>query len=69
MGLPTSLRCGAVCGGGARVGTIPLAQLLSGFQSLLPLPTSKLGSFGADSCMGQFVYVLGPRDSLQPTVL
>ena len=37
-----------------------LAQLLSGFQSLPPLPTSKLGLPGAESQVGGFVYILGP---------
>ena len=35
-----SLPCGTVCGGGVREGTLPLAQLLTGFLSLLPLPTA-----------------------------
>ena len=51
------------------MGTMPLAQLLAGFQSLPLLPTSKLGSSGADSRVGGFVYVLGPCDSLQQTLL
>ena len=37
-----------------------LAGLSDGFQSLPPLPTSKLGPSGADSWVGGFVYVLGP---------
>ena len=45
--------------GRAPEGTMPLAQTLSGFQSLLPLPTSKLGPSGAKSWVGGFVYVLG----------
>ena len=61
--------CGAVCGGGVREETIPLAQLSVGFQSLPPLPTSKLGPSGADSWVGGFVYVLGPCGSLQQTLL
>ena len=44
---------------------MPLAQLSAGFQSLLSLPTSKLGSSGADSQVGSFGYVLGPCGSLQ----
>ena len=44
---------------------MPLPQLLAGFQSLPPLPTSKLGLSGADSQAGGFVYVLGPCGSLQ----
>ena len=39
---------------------MPLAQLSAGFQSLPPLPTSKLGPSGADSWVGEFVYVLEP---------
>ena len=46
-----------------------LAQLLAGFQSLPPLPTCKLGSFGADSWVGGFVSVLGPCGSVQWTLL
>ena len=38
---------------------MPLAQLSEGFQSLLLLPTSKLGPSGADSQVGGFVYILG----------
>ena len=37
-----------------------LAPLSAGFQSLLLLPTNKLGLSGADSQVGGFVYVLGP---------
>ena len=46
-----------------------LAQLLADFQSLLLLPTGKLGPSGADSQIGGFVYVLGPWGSLQCAVL
>ena len=46
-----------------------LIQLSAGFQSLPPLPTSKLGPSGADSWVGGFVYVLGPCGSLQQTLL
>ena len=53
-----------LCGGGVPEGTMPLAWLLAGFQSLLPLSTSKLGPSGADSWVGGFVYVLGPCGSL-----
>ena len=55
------------CGGGAREGTMPLAQLSAGFQSLFPLPTSKLGPSGADSWVGGvfFFYILGLCGSLQ----
>ena len=55
------LCCGAVCGGGVREGTMLLAQLSASFQSLPPLPTSKLGPSDADSWVCGFVYILGPR--------
>ena len=55
-----SLHYGAVCGGGVTEGTTLLAQFSAGFQSLPPLPTSKLHPSGADSQVGGFVYVLGP---------
>ena len=48
---------------------MPLALLSAGFQSLLPLPTIKLDTSGADSQGGGFVYVLGPCGSLQWTLL
>ena len=48
---------------------MPLAQLLAGFQSLPPLPTMKLGPSGADSQVGEFVYILGRCGSLQQTLL
>ena len=50
-------------------GTMPLAQLSVGFQSLPPLPTSKICPSGADSRVGGFVYALGPCESLQRTLL
>ena len=53
-------------GRGLRERRVLLAQLLAGFQSLPSLPTSKLGSSGADSGEGGFVYILG---SLQQTPL
>ena len=40
-----------------------------GFQSLLPLVTSKLGPSGADSQVGSFMYILGPCGSLQQALL
>ena len=40
--------CDAVCGGGIQEGTMPLAQLSVGFQSLSLLPISKLGPSVAD---------------------
>ena len=45
------------------------AQLSASFQSLPPLPTSKVGPSDADSWVGGFVYVLGPCGSLQWTLL
>ena len=46
---------------------MPLAWLLTCFQSLPPLPTNKLGPSGSDSRVG--VYILGPSGSLQQTLL
>ena len=46
-----------------------LVQLSAGFQSLPPLPTSKLGLSGADSWVGEFVYFLETCGSLQQTLL
>ena len=66
---PMSLRCDTVCGGGVQEGTVPFAQLLVGFQSLPPLPTSKLGPSGVDYWVGGFVYILGTCGSLQWTLL
>ena len=37
-GQPTTLHCEAVCRGGVREGTMALALLSAGFQSLPPLP-------------------------------
>ena len=48
---------------------MPLAQLSASFQSLPPLPTSKVGPSVADSYVGGFVYALGPSESLQQTLL
>ena len=59
VGQPTLLRCDAVCGGGVREETVPLALLSAGFQSLPHLPTIKLGLSGADSQVGGLVYILG----------
>ena len=59
-------RCVLVqCGWGVQEGTMLPAQLLTGFQSLPLLLTSKLGPSGADSWVSGFVYVLGPCGSLQ----
>ena len=55
VGQSTSLSRDAVCGGGVREGTMLLAPLSDGFQSLPPLPTIKLGPSGADSRVGAFV--------------
>ena len=60
---PTSLGCGAACGGGVREGTVWLATLSARLQSLPLLPTSKLGPSGADSRVGGLVYDLGPCGS------
>ena len=46
-----------------------LPGLLAGFQSLLLLPTSKLGPSGAVSQVGGFVYILGLCGSLQRTLV
>ena len=64
-----SLRCGTVFGRGVREGTMLLARLSAGFQLPPLLLTSKLGPSGADSLVGGFVHVLGPRRSLQQTLL
>ena len=64
-----SLCCGAVCGRGVWEGTMPLAWLLSSFQSLSLLPKGELHSSGADSQVGGFVYVLEPCGSLLWTLL
>ena len=64
MGKPTSLCCGTVYGGGIQEGTMPLAWLFAGFQSLPLLPTSQSDPSGADSRVGGFVYILGPSNLL-----
>ena len=63
------LHCGALCGGGLWKGTMLLAWLSAGFQSLPRLPTIKLGPSGADSWVSGFVCILGPCGSLQRTLL
>ena len=65
----TSLPCDAVCGGGVWEGTIALALLSARFQSLSPLPTSKVGPSSADFQVGGFVLALGPCAFLQWTLL
>ena len=69
VGQPKLLCCAAVGGGGVREGTVQLAPLSAGFQSLLLLPTNKLGLSGADSWVGEFVYFLETCGSLQQTLL
>ena len=69
VGQPMSLGCDAVCGGEVWEGTMPLAPPSASFQSLLLLPTIKLGPSGANSRVGGFVYILGPCWSPQQTVL
>ena len=54
-GQPISVCCDAVCRGGVQEGTMPLAPLSAGFQSLPPLPTIKLDPSGANSWVGGFV--------------
>ena len=56
-------------GGRGREGAMALVPLSTGFQSLPPLPTIKLGPSGAASRVGGFVYILGPCWSLQRTLL
>ena len=63
------LHCDTVCGEAVQERTMVLAPLSAGFQSLPPLPTSKVGLSGADSWVGGFVYVLGCCGSLQWTLL
>ena len=46
-----------------------LAPLSAGFQSLIPLPTIKLGLSGAASRVGRFVYILGPSPTSSPVRL
>ena len=59
------LHCDAVHGGAVREGTMPLAGLSAGFQSLPLIPTRKLGPSDADSSLDRFMYVLGPHRSVQ----
>ena len=56
-GQPTSLSCDILCAGGVPEGTVLLSVLSASFQSLPPLPTSKLGPSGADSWVGGWVCV------------
>ena len=55
--------------GRGREEAMVLAPLSAEFQSLLLLPTIKLGSSGADSWVGGSVYVLDSCGSLQQTLL
>ena len=50
-------------------GIMALAALSDGFQSLPPLPTSKVGPSGADSGVGGLVHTLAPCGPLQQTLL
>ena len=50
-------------------GTMVLALVSAGFQSLPLLPIIKLGTSGADSWVDGFMYVLGSCGSLQQTLL
>ena len=61
-----TLRC---LWGRGREGVMVLAPLSTSFQSLPPLPTIKLGPSGADSRVGGILHTLGPRESLQQTLL
>ena len=63
-----SLCCDAVHGGGVQEGKVRLVQLSAGFQSPLPLSTSKLGPSSADSWVSRPVYILGPCGFLQQTL-
>ena len=63
------LSCDAVCRAGVREGTMLRALLSVGFQSLPLLSTTNLGPSGADSWVGGLVYILGPCESLQQTLL
>ena len=62
VGQPTSLLCGAVCEGGVREGTLPLAQLSLHFQSfshfLYATGTLPAATLVLNPSMGRFLYVL-----------
>ena len=67
VGQPTWLRV-TLCGGGVQEGTMLLAQLSADFQLFPPLPTIKLGPFGADSpggwaCICSRTLWASPRNS------
>ena len=68
-GQSMSLCCDIVRGEGVWEGAMVLPPLSATFQTLPPLPISKVGPSGADSCVGRFAYVLGPCGSLQGTLL
>ena len=55
--------------GGGQEGTMQFVLHSVSFQSLPLLPTIKLGPSGADSQVGEFVYILEPCGSLQWTLL
>ena len=59
------LCCGTICREVVPERTMLMVQVSAGFQSVLPLSTSKLGPSGADSQMGG----LGPCGSLQRILL
>ena len=72
MGQSTLLLFGAVCVGGVREGTMPLASLLGSCPTFCYFPCFPQvnGALsGADSWVGGFVYILGPWGSLQQTLL
>ena len=64
----SALQC-CMWGMSLREGTVSLVLLCVGFQSLLPLPTSKLDPSDAASWVGRFGYVLGSCGSPQGTLL
>ena len=56
-------------GEGSKREEYPLLHSLPVFSHYLPLPTIKLCPSGADSWVGEFVYILEPCGSLQQTLL
>ena len=63
------LCCDAVRGGGAEWEQWRLPHSPPDFNLSLPIPTIKLGPFGAGSRVGGFVHTLGPCGSLQRPLL